>query len=84
MGRISARNIMKVYHVSIEQSEGWFTGRVLDRDGITTQGRTLDELIFMVRDAIKLMWNESNVQLELSVPNKVGVSFTPRVKGKVA
>lgn len=75
---------MKVYHVSIEQSEGWFTGRVLDRDGITTQGRTLDELIFMVRDAIKLMWNESNVQLELSVPNKVGVSFTPRVKGKVA
>jgi len=28
----------------------------------------LDELLFMVRDAIELMWNEMDVQLEFIVP----------------
>jgi predicted RNase H-like HicB family nuclease len=60
---------MKLYHVAIEQEDGWFIGRVLERIGITTQGRSLDELVFMVRDAIKLMWNETDVQLELIVPS---------------
>ena len=56
---------MKVYHVKLKQDEGWYVGRVLERPGITTQGRTLDELVYMVRDAIELMWGERNVQLEL-------------------
>ena len=60
---------MKLYHIAIEQEDGWFIGRVLERIGITTQGRSLDELVFMVRDAIKLMWNETDVQLELIVPS---------------
>jgi predicted RNase H-like HicB family nuclease len=59
---------MKVYHVLVEQDEKWFVGRVLEREGITTQGRSLDELLFMVRDAIKLMWDEREVELEMIVP----------------
>ena len=66
---------MKLYHVLVEQEDGWFVGRVLERDGVTTQGRTLDELVFMVRDAIKLMWNQSGVQLELVVPGGALTSF---------
>ena len=66
---------MKLYHVLVEQEEGWFIGRVLEREGITTQGRSLDELVFMVRDAIELMWNEKGVELEFLVPGKAIISF---------
>ena len=59
---------MKLYHVMVEQEDGWFVGRVLERPGVTTQGRTLDELVFMVRDATERMWDERQVGLELIVP----------------
>ena len=61
---------MKLYHVLVEQEDKWFIGRVLEREGITTQGRSLDELLFMVRDAIELMWNERGVELEFVVPGR--------------
>ena len=61
---------MKQYHILVEQEDSWLIGRVLEREGITTQGRTLDELVFMVRDAIDLMWNERDVQLEILVPSQ--------------
>ena len=66
---------MKLYHVQVAQEDEWFIGRVLEREGITTQGRSLDELVFMVRDAIALMWNERDVQLELIVPQKTRTTF---------
>jgi predicted RNase H-like HicB family nuclease len=69
---------MKLYHVLVEQEDNWFIGRVLEREGITTQGRSLDELLYMVRDAIELMWNETGVQLELFVPSKAVTSFERR------
>ncbi len=72
---------MKLYHVQITQDEGWYVGRVLEREGITTQGRSLDELVFMVRDAIQLMWNEKNVQLELIVPADAATGNKP-AKGR--
>jgi predicted RNase H-like HicB family nuclease len=56
---------MKMYHVQVTQEDSWFIGRVLERDGVTTQGRSLDELVFMIRDAIELMWRERDVHLEL-------------------
>ena len=71
MGRVSERGILKVYHIEVTQDDGWYIGRVLERPGITTQGRSLDELVYMVRDAIKLMWGERNVQLELIASPKV-------------
>ena len=46
---------MKLYHVEVIQDEGWYVGRVLERPGVTTQGRSLDELVCMLRDAIGLM-----------------------------
>ncbi len=70
---------MKLYHVLVEQEEKWLIGRVLEREGITTQGRSLDELVFMVRDAIDLMWNEKGVQLELVIPGNA-LPAVPRVK----
>lgn len=63
---------MKVYHVEIVQDDGWYVGRVMDRPGVTTQGRSLDELVFMLRDAIALMWREKHVHLELVLGSKVG------------
>ena len=72
---------MKLYHVNVEQDDGWFVGRVLEREGITTQGKTLDELVFMVRDAISLMWGETDVQLELILPAQA--TYKPK-RGKSA
>ena len=66
---------MNIYHVMVEQEDVWFIGRVLERPGITTQGRSLDELVFMVRDAIELMWDERAVQLELLVPAQAITSY---------
>ena len=61
---------MKLYHVNVTQDDGWYVGQVLEREGVTTQGKTLDELVFMVRDAISLMWDETGVQLELILPGQ--------------
>jgi predicted RNase H-like HicB family nuclease len=66
---------MKLYHVLVSKENNWMIGRVLEREGITTQGKTLDDLVFMIRDAIKLMWDETAVQLELVVP---GESHSPQ------
>lgn len=75
---------MKLYHVLIEQDDDWFIGRVLEREGVTTQGRSLDELVFMLRDAIALMWREKHVQLELLVPGKAITSFERKLNGHSA
>ena len=56
---------MKLYHVAVHREDHWYIGRVLERSGVTTQGRTLDELVSMLRDAIKALWDEKDVQLEL-------------------
>ena len=74
---------MKLYHVIVEQDEKWFVGRVLEREGITTQGRSLDELIYMVRDAIELMWNEKGVELELFIPKQAIPEFERRKRASL-
>ena len=56
---------MKLYHVAVHREDKWYVGRVLERSGLTTQGRTLDELVVMLRDAIDALWAEKDVQLEL-------------------
>jgi predicted RNase H-like HicB family nuclease len=76
--------IMKAYSVLVEQEDYWFIGRVLGREGVTTQGRSLDELVFMLREAILLMWREKDVQLELLVPGKAVTSFEGRKKAQIA
>lgn len=64
---------MKLYHVAVHREEKWYVGRVLERSGVTTQGRTLDELVFMLRDAIEALWSEKNVQLELVLTPDAGI-----------
>lgn len=56
---------MKLYHVAVHREDNWYVGRVVERSGVTTQGRTLDELVSMLRDAITALWGEKDVQLEL-------------------
>lgn len=73
---------MKVYHVSIEQEDEWLIGHVLERPGIHTQGRSLDELVFMSRDAISLMWGEKDVHLELIVPRGTKTAFERKRMGR--
>jgi len=75
---------MTLYHVTVEQDGDWYIGRVLERGGITTQGRTLEELIFMLRDAIALMWDETEVELELLVSSSVSVPDRQRAWAKRA
>jgi predicted RNase H-like HicB family nuclease len=56
---------VNTYHVLVIKDEGWYVGRVLERPGITTQGKTLDHLVEMLHDAIDAMWGEKQVSLEL-------------------
>lgn len=56
---------MKVLHVKVEQDDGWFIGQGLEEPGIITQGRSLDELVFMLRDAVEAMFDQKDVEIEL-------------------
>jgi predicted RNase H-like HicB family nuclease len=49
---------MLVYHAAFykyAEDDGWYVVSVLDFPGVNTQGRTLREARFMVKDALKLM-----------------------------
>ena len=49
---------MLEYHAAyyrLKEDDGWYAVRVLDFPGINTQGRTLREARFMVKDAIQVM-----------------------------
>lgn len=62
---------MSCYHVEVKQDGAWYVGRVLERGGVVTQGKSLDELTYMVRDAIVAMWGDGEAQLELIVSSNV-------------
>ena len=62
---------MKLFHANVIKSGRWLVARTLEEPRITTQGRNLDELVFMVRDAIELMTGETDIHLELILPPKV-------------
>jgi predicted RNase H-like HicB family nuclease len=49
---------MLEYHAAFykfDEDDGWYVVSVLDFPGVNTQGRTLREARFMVKDALKLM-----------------------------
>ena len=71
---------MKLYHVAVHREDKWYVGRVLERSGVTTQGRTLDELVSMLRDAIKALWGEKDVQLELVLAPDATISARSRTR----
>src|SRR5204863_7560141 len=74
MGAVSQGDVMSLYHVLVQREGGWYVGRVLERAGITTQGKSLDDLVFMLRDAIELMWNERNPSLELVLSGDIALN----------
>lgn len=59
---------MKVYHVMLEQEDGWYCATAMEDSAVFTQGRTLDEIIANVREVAELMYDETDVQVELVVP----------------
>lgn len=75
---------MTLYHVAVHREDKWYVGRVLERTGVTTQGRTLDELVSMLRDAIKTLWGEDDVHLELVLAPEGSVPTRSRTRRREA
>jgi predicted RNase H-like HicB family nuclease len=59
---------MKVYHVMVAEEDGWFCASAMEDAAVFTQGRTLDEIITNIREVANLMYDETDVQVELIVP----------------
>jgi predicted RNase H-like HicB family nuclease len=77
---------MKIYHVAVERSEGWYAASALEDPAIVTQGRTLDEVIVNVREVVELLYDEREVQVELILGPKLkvnGASPRNRKQGRV-
>jgi hypothetical protein len=71
----------KVYSVKVQQDDGWLIAEVTGlraftggKGGIVTQGRDLDELALMVRDAIELLTDTSDFSIRLLLPANVKVT----------
>lgn len=46
---------MKVFHVIVEQSDGWLAAHAVEDDSIHTQGKTLDEITANIREVAELV-----------------------------
>lgn len=65
---------MKVYHVMVEQSDGWLAAHALEDDSVHTQGKTLDEITANIRDAASLVCGDCDIHVELMIPSNVKVA----------
>ncbi len=76
---------MKIYHATVQAGDdGWLVAEVSGlrvpgqrRAGIVTQGRDLDELTFMVRDAIAALTGQDGFAIQLLVPADVARAASP-------
>lgn len=66
---------MKTCDVKVIGHSRWFIAEVAGlrafsdgKGGVVTQGRDLDELAFMVRDAIELLTDEKDFDIQLLLP----------------
>lgn len=65
---------MKTYRVKVVQGEdGWLVAKVTNLRGAITQGRDLNELTFMVRDAIGCLTETQDFAVQLLVPPTIRV-----------
>lgn len=63
---------MKTYRAKVEHGEdGWLVAQVVGLRGAITQGRDLDELAYMVRDAIESLTQSRAFVLHLLLPPSV-------------
>ena len=65
---------MKVYHVIVEESEGWLAAHALEDDSVHTQGKTLDEVTVNIREVAKLVCGDTDIHVELVIPSNVKVA----------
>jgi predicted RNase H-like HicB family nuclease len=65
---------MKVYHVIVEQSEGWLAAHALEDDSVHTQGKTLNEITANIRDVAHLVCGDKDIHVELVIPSNVKVA----------
>jgi predicted RNase H-like HicB family nuclease len=71
---------MKTYNVRVEKGEdGWLVAQATNLRGAITQGRNLDEIAYMVRDAIQLLTQtkDFNIVLRLASTVRPGPSRKP-------
>lgn len=73
---------MKIYHITVEMEDGWYCVRALEDSHLYTQGRTLDEAVYMLRDLAELLYGDEEPILELVLPPRVKTS-PPRRRAKV-
>jgi len=52
MQRIVAEGVMATYTAVIQQSEGWWIGWVEEAPGVNSQGKSREELLDNLRDAL--------------------------------
>ena len=64
---------MKIYHVIVEQSEGWLAAHALEDDSVHTQGKTLDEVTANIRDVAHLVCGDTDIHVELVIRSDVEV-----------
>ena len=63
---------MKTYTIEVTKGEdGWLVAQATNLRGAITQGRDLDEVAFMIRDAIQLFTNTKNFTIVLKLDPKV-------------
>lgn len=65
---------MKVYKVNVTRGEdGWLVAEGVNLRGLVTQGRDLDEVAVMVRDAIEALTESTEFTIQLVLPSDLGV-----------
>jgi predicted RNase H-like HicB family nuclease len=57
------------YHIKVDVGEdGWLVGQAVEEPGALTQGKDLDELANMIRDALELLTGKKDFQIDLMLP----------------
>ena len=66
---------MKTYNVEVTPGgDGWLVAQAVNLRGAITQGRDLDEIAFMIRDAIELLTETKDFNISL----RLGPQVRPR------
>ena len=60
---------MKTYHVKVGPGDdGWLVAQAVEEPAAITQGRSLDEIAWMIRDALELVTEDVDFQVDLMLP----------------
>jgi predicted RNase H-like HicB family nuclease len=58
-----------IYHIRVEIGEdGWLVGQAMEEPAALTQGKDLDELAVMIRDALELLTGKGDFQIDVMLP----------------